>query len=57
MSLKERNEINKFLQEHGCIAYTVNLADGEKIVYFTPEHIKKNIATDSRIKKGIFDHT
>ena len=57
MSLKERNEINKFLQEHGCIAYTVNLADGEKIVYFTPEHIKKNIATDTRIKKGIFDHT
>ena len=55
MSLKERNEINKFLQDLGCIAYEVNLADGEKITYFTPEHIKKNVATDSRIKKGIFD--
>ena len=53
--LDTRNKINEVLQSLDVVAYEVTLGNGEKITYFSPKHIKDNVATDIRIKKGIFD--
>ena len=53
--LQDRNEINAYLQDKGAIYYEIVLPDGEKITYYTPQYNRDYIATDKRIKAGIFE--